>query len=125
MKFKFTFSVICIFSLLMSAQVAFASTDFSLEALKGGEKEKKEKKEKGEKGDEEANAKMNRRKTYNPKKHARSSAKLAKQSSASKQKQIMYRAGVRNFFHSTFNSKPGKYRNFRNTRSRNRWNKGR
>lgn len=93
--------------------------------MKGGEKEKKEKKEKGEKGDDEANAKMNRRKAYNPKKAARTSAKMAKQSTATKQKQIMYRAGVRNFFHTTFNSKSGKYRNFRNTRSRNRWNKGR
>lgn len=126
MKLRLLSALLIFFSVLMAAPVAYAAPGTDASAVLGGgkDKEKKEKTGKGDKDDEEKNASMKKRKTYNPKKHARTSSKMARQSSAAKQKQIMYRAGVRNFFHKVFNSKPGKTRNFRSSRSRSRWNKG-
>lgn len=60
-----------------------------------------------------------------PSKHARQSAKDAKNAMKLKRKQVMGRAKVRLFFHNMFNRKYGKPVNFRSKRQRNRWKKGR
>ena len=92
------------------------------------EKEKKEKKEKGggrkEKDESTKDAKTSDV-SAKPFQHARYSAKTAKYTSKMAQKEILGRAKVRNFFHSTFNTKYGKPVNFRSTRQRNRWKHGR
>lgn len=94
--------------------------------LKGGGDDK-EKKEKGggrkEKDESTKDAKTSDV-SAKPFQHARYSAKTAKYTSKMAQKEIMGRAKVRNFFHSTFNTKYGKPVNFRNTRQRNRWKHG-
>lgn len=59
-----------------------------------------------------------------PSKTARNSAKDARRAMKMKEKQIMARAKVRMFFHNMFNTKFGKPVNFRKTRTRNRWKKG-
>ena len=75
----FSFLLIC-FSVLMAAPVAYAAPTTDSNAVLGGgkEKEKKEKTGKGDKDDEEKNASMKKRKAYNPKKHARTSSKMAR-----------------------------------------------
>ncbi len=94
----------------------------------GDDKEKKEKKEKGggrkEKDESTKDAKTSDV-SAKPFQHARYSAKTAKYTSKMAQKEILGRAKVRNFFHSTFNTKYGKPVNFRSTRQRNRWKHGR
>lgn len=54
-------------------------------------------------------------------KKARKSAKEAKYASKMSKKQVMMLAKVRNFFHDTFNTKPGRYRNFRKHRTQQLW----
>ena len=54
-------------------------------------------------------------------KKARKSAKEAKYASAMSRKQVMMLAKVRNFFHNSFNTKPGKFRNFRSHKVQQRW----
>lgn len=54
-------------------------------------------------------------------KRARRSAKEAKYASQESRRQVMLLAKVRNFFHNTFNSKPGNYRNFRSRRTQQAW----
>ena len=84
-----------------------------------GDKEKKK-----DKKDKEEKSKVDK-KSYNPDRAARRSAKLAKNSYRTKRNAIAGRAKTRNFFHRTFNSKFGKPVNFRKRRQRNRWKKGR
>jgi hypothetical protein len=93
----------------------------------GGGDDKKEKKEKGGKKEKDESTKdaKTRDVSSKPQQHARFSAKTAKQTSKYTQKEIMARAKVRLFFHNMFNTKYGKPVNFRNTRARNRWSKGR
>jgi hypothetical protein len=112
------------------ATTAFSKSDVALSQPGGGggdDKEKKEKKEKGgrkEKDESTKDARTNDASTK-PSQHARASAKAAKYSAKFTQQQIMGRAKVRLFFHNMFNTKYGKPVNFRNTRARNRWSKGR
>ena len=54
-------------------------------------------------------------------KKARKSAKEARYASQMSRKQVMMLARVRNFFHDSFNTKPGRYRNFRSPKVQQRW----
>jgi hypothetical protein len=94
----------------------------------GGGDDKKKDKEKGgkkEKDDESMKDAKTRDVSSKPQQHARYSAKTARQTTKYTQKEIMARAKVRLFFHNMFNTKYGKPVNFRNTRARNRWSRGR
>jgi hypothetical protein len=86
----------------------------------GGDDDKEKKKEKDESTKDAKTRDLSRK----PQQHARLSAKTARQSSRFTQKEIMGRAKVRNYFHSTFNKKYGKSVNFRSSSARKRWSKG-
>jgi hypothetical protein len=86
----------------------------------GGDDDKEKKKEKDESTKDAKTRDLSRK----PQQHARMSAKMARQSSKFTQKEIVGRAKVRNYFHSTFNTKYGKPVNFRSTSARNQWSKG-
>jgi hypothetical protein len=95
--------------------------------LGGGGDDKKKDKEKGGKKEKDESTKdaKTRDVSSKPQQHARYSAKTARQTTKYTQKEIMARAKVRLFFHNMFNTKYGKPVNFRNTRARNRWSRGR
>ena len=56
-------------------------------------------------------------------KKARRSAHDAKYAVGQSRSQVMGLAKVRNFFHGTFNTKPGQYKNFRKASTGNHWKK--
>ncbi len=62
---------------------------------------------------------------YKPHIAAKTSAKQAKYSAKMKDKEIDYRAKVRNIYHHTFNRKHGKPVNFRSKAARHRWKRHR
>lgn len=89
-----------------------------LSEFDGGDPDKKKKKD-DEEGEKKANTK------YKPHIAAKNSAKQARYSAKMKDKQIGYRAKVRNIYHSTFNRKHGKFINFRRSSARKRWKRRR
>lgn len=113
----------------VSAATVADATISTVEPRVGGgdDKEKKEKKEKGGRKEKDESTKdaKTEGESVKPSQHARASAKGAVAAQKLMKKELMYRAKVRLFFHDMFNTKYGKPVNFRKTRARNRWSKGR
>jgi len=86
----------------------------------GGGDDKKAKGEKGEKDEEKKAAKIKR----SPRKAARLSVQTTRKNNRMKQKEIMTRAKTRKYLHKSFNTKYGRYTNFRSKFTRSRWRKG-
>lgn len=116
---------VCLFLGGMSGiTTAFASSYRAVDVTQGGGgDDKKEKGKKGGKEDEEDEKKQTKMES-SPQKAARLSAKTTRKNMRWKHKEITTRAKTRNYFHKTFNTKYGRYTNFRNKFTRNRWRKG-
>lgn len=127
--FCFVFGLVASNSLNAKMPKQSGLNEVELLAKGGGDDEEKKAKKEGKDKKSKKDDSMKDAKTSNasskPSQHARNSAKEAKYSQKMAQKQIMNRAKVRNFFHSMFNTKYGKPVNFRSTRRRNRWSRGR
>ena len=109
-------SLVALTSMVLPLEASLPSSSVQVELEGPGDKEKKS-------DEKEEKTKIKKRK-FKPARSARRSAKNAKRMNRLKTNELAERARVRNFFHKTFNTKPGKPVNFRRRRQRNRWKRG-